>query len=81
VRFFFDHNDNGNILRDQEGVDLPGLAAAKAAAAIGLAEYARDVIATSERRVMAIEVRGQDGAPVLSLALTFEATPLSQAEA
>ena len=74
-RFFFDTRDNGLFMRDETGLEYPGLEAVKVDAARALAELARDVIPGSLRRSLAVEVRDADG-PVMEATMIFEAVIL-----
>ena len=74
-RYFFDTHDDDVFLQDAVGIELFDLEAAKAFAAASLAELGRDVLPASERRVIIVVVREQQG-PVLELRLTFEAIVL-----
>jgi hypothetical protein len=58
-RYFFDTRDGDLFMEDDEGAELPDVAAAKAVASVSLAELARDVTPTSERRVLIVEVRDE----------------------
>ena len=73
--FFFDTRDNDYFIRDDVGVEYPGLEAVKVEAARALAELARDVIPGSLKRSLAVEVRDADG-PVLEATMIFEAVIL-----
>ena len=41
ARYFFDHWDDDDLVRDDEGIELPGLRQAQSEAARTLAEVAR----------------------------------------
>ena len=74
--YFFDTRDGETFIEDDEGLDLPGLEAAKREATLSLAELAREVIAGSERRILIVEVR-EGPKPVLEARLTFEVVVLA----
>ena len=74
--YFFDTRDDDRFIEDVDGVELPDLEAVKAISAKSLAELARDVIAGSERRVLTVEARDEQG-PVLEARLTFEAVVIA----
>jgi hypothetical protein len=78
-RYFFDTRDGDVFIDDDQGMELPDLEAVRATAALSLAELACDVIAGSERRVLAVEVRDEHRA-VLEARLTFEAVVLVPGE-
>jgi hypothetical protein len=73
--YFFDTRDEDRFIEDDDGVDLPDLAAVKIEAARSLTELARDVIPGTLRRELAVEVRDDLG-PVLRTILHFEAVLL-----
>jgi hypothetical protein len=70
--YFFDTRDGETFVADDVGVELSDVDAAKTLAATSLAELARDVVSTSTRRVLVVEVR-DEVQPVLEARLTFEA--------
>ena len=64
--YFFDTDDGSEFFRDDVGVRLPNLDAAKREATLALAEIAADVIAgTSTRRELSIGVRDERANPSL----------------
>lgn len=71
ARYFFDHRDNGEFVQDQDGLEFPDLASAQIEASRALAEHALDVVPGSERRILAIEVRGDNGL-IFATRLMFE---------
>jgi hypothetical protein len=71
ARYYFDHRDNDRFFPDDEGTELPDLAAARSDAATTLAEIAKDVIPGSEQRTLTIEVRDDNG-PIFATRLVFE---------
>jgi hypothetical protein len=75
--FYFDTRDDDTFTQDDEGVDLPDLEAAKAQAALSLAELAKDVLPGADRRGLAVEVRDQSG-PLLKAYMRFEAIILAR---
>jgi hypothetical protein len=77
MRYFFDTRDNGIFLQDNEGIELASLEAAKAQAALSLAELAREVLPGSIKRILAVEVRDAIQ-PILKDVLTFEAIVLAK---
>lgn len=72
ARFFFDSRDGSNLVRDDEGLELDGMEAAKLAATRGLGDWARDAIPGAVNRSLAIEVRDDAGNQVFRAALLFE---------
>lgn len=75
-RYFFDTRDNDTLTPDTEGVVLSNVAAAKATAAASLAEVARDVLPSSDRHRLAVEVR-EGHEPILVVSMMFEAVLLA----
>jgi len=73
--YFFDTRDDDTFIEDDEGVELPDLEAAKAAASRSLAELAIDVLPGSVRRELAVEVRDETTL-LLKTILRFEAVIL-----
>jgi hypothetical protein len=70
-RFFFDTRDNGQTTRDEFGRDLAGLDAVQDLAVRSLTTIAADELTGSDQRTFAIEVRDEQGEPVLTSELTF----------
>jgi hypothetical protein len=75
--YFFDSRDNGDVITDEVGVELPDLKAVKILAAKGLAELALDVLPGVCERCMGIDVRNEHSEPVLTTELTFKARLLA----
>jgi hypothetical protein len=73
--YFFNTKDNGTLVEDEVGSELPDLEAAKAQAAMALVELARDVLPGSTRRTLTVEVRDERRL-VLRANLIFEAVVL-----
>jgi hypothetical protein len=71
--FFFDTRDDGETVINDVGLELPGIAKAKAAAAKSLAELALDALPRSTRRCLGVDVSDEQHRPVLTTELTFEA--------
>ena len=71
-RYFFHTRDGQTVFRDDVGVELPDLEAAKLIASDSLAELAREVIPGTDRRVLIVEVT-DERRPLLEARLTFEA--------
>lgn len=70
--YFFDTRDDDVFIEDDVGIVLPDLEAAKAVAAKSLAELAIDVLPSSVRRELAVEVRDERKL-VLKALLHFQA--------
>lgn len=75
--YFFDTRDDDDIIIDEVGVEVADLEAVKKMAARGLAELALDVLPGSTERVLGIDVRDEQSAPVLSAELIFKAKMLA----
>ena len=73
--YYFDTYDDDTVSTDEIGLECRDLAQVKQQAAVSLAELARDVLPSSEKRRLAVKVHDGDG-PVLEARLTFEATVL-----
>ena len=71
-RYFFDTRDDDAFIKDDVGVELADLEAAKTMAGTALAELARDVLPGSVRRELAVQVRDK-ARSVLNAILRFEA--------
>jgi len=76
MRYFFDTRDNGTYIEDDVGIELGGFEAAKELAALSLAELPKDVLPSSIKRVLSVEVRDAVR-PILKDVLTFEAVSLA----
>jgi hypothetical protein len=76
MRYFFDTRDNGTFIEDDVGTEVADVDAVKVLAALSLAELARDVLPSSIKRVLSVEVRDMFH-PILKDVLTFEAIVLA----
>jgi hypothetical protein len=74
AHYFFDWRDNGSTDLDEDGVDLPDLAAARAEAYRSLLERARDILPGSERHSLSIDVRDEASHHLLSIVVFVEVT-------
>jgi len=70
-RYYFDVHDGETFTRDDEGVELDGIEAAKAEASKTLPEIACGTKPDGNRRDYTIEVRDETGRPVLRAGLSF----------
>lgn len=75
-RYFFDTRD-GELVRDEIGMELDGIAAARDEATRGLADFAHDALPGSVRRELAVEVRDEADLAVLRAWLSFEVATLA----
>ena len=71
ARFFFDTAEDGKVLRDDDGLDLPSIGDARRAALGALGDMARDELPRHECRDLSVEVRDAQGT-VLKAALFLE---------
>ena len=71
--YFFDTRDNGDVLVDDVGLELPNLDAVKVQAARSLAQIALDVLPGSIKRTLGVDVRDAEGQPVMITELIFQA--------
>ena len=71
--YFFDTRDNGDVLVDDVGLELPNLDAVKVQAARSLAQIALDVLPGSIKRTLGVDVRYAEGQPVMITELIFQA--------
>lgn len=69
--YFFDSRDDDALTEDDVGIHCHDIEAVKLVAAKSLAEYAREVIPGSLKRVLSVEVRDALG-PVLRAMMHFE---------
>jgi hypothetical protein len=72
-RSYFDVREDNETLVDREGLELADLKSAQIEATQSLAEMAKAAEASDERRVLAIEVRTDEG-PAFKAALIFNST-------
>jgi hypothetical protein len=75
-RYYFDSRDGESFNFDEDGLELPSLEVASDQATEALADIAKDVLPSSIRRELAIEVRDEAKRPLLRTSLVFEAVPL-----
>jgi hypothetical protein len=74
--FYFDTREGADFVRDEIGLELDGIEAARDEATRGLADFARDAIPGSIRRELAVEVRDGTERALLRAALWFEVAVL-----
>jgi hypothetical protein len=77
-RYYFDWVENGDCIRDEIGMDLPGLPAAKMEAARSLGEVAKEALPGSERHHLAIVVRDERERYVLKTSIFFKVVEWSE---
>jgi hypothetical protein len=74
--YFFDTRDGADLIRDEEGVELDSMEAARDEATRGLADLAKDALPGAMRRELAVEVRDGGDQALLRAALWFEVAVL-----
>jgi hypothetical protein len=74
-RYFIDLHDGANLVRDQKGVDLPDLAAARAQAVRMMTRLAQGLADPHERQDYVVAVRDDQGAIRLRLRLSYDVEP------
>ena len=79
ARYFFDIDDNGLLVPDEEGIDCASRPAMRATAIGALPGLASDAPDMGERHVIQITVRDQASKPVLLATLTREVGWLDRA--
>ena len=77
-RFYFDSRDGERLVRDEDGLDLPDLAAAREEASRALGEIIKDILPDGDERVIAIAARGENRRLLFTATITFK---LEMAEA
>lgn len=70
-RYYFDIQDGEQFSRDEQGMELDGLEAAKREAAAALPDIAREVIPDSGRRDVVVGVRDSHGTYVVRAVLVL----------
>jgi hypothetical protein len=75
--YFFDTRDGPDFVRDELGVELDGIEAARDEATRGLADLARDALPGAMRRELAVEVRDAADKALLRASLWFEVAVLA----
>ena len=74
--YFFDTRDGDDFIRDEIGIELDGVEAARDEATRGLADLAKDALPGSIRRELAVECRDEMDRALLRAALWFEVAVL-----
>ncbi|TPJ71847.1 hypothetical protein [Mesorhizobium sp. B2-7-1] len=76
MRFYFDTYEGGTLVRDEEGLDVVDLAAAKLQAAKAVVDVAKDLVPKVQIGTVAIHVRDTEGRVVCTAEVNFEARSL-----
>lgn len=71
-RFRFDVSDNGQLMPDAEGLELPSLEAARREALATLGSIAKDALPDGDAREFIISVRDGQPDPVLTASLLLK---------
>lgn len=77
-RYYFDVLDGG-LFTDEEGVEFPDRATARAVALRSLPEMANDIVDIEDGREVTITMRDDAGRPILAATLTIDARWLDDA--
>jgi hypothetical protein len=72
-RYFFDTQNCGTLIRDDEGIECADVEVVRVQAAKSLAELALDVIPRTTDCLMGVDVRNEHQEVVLVTELTFKA--------
>lgn len=73
MRFYFDTYEGGTLVRDDDGLDVLDLVAAKLQAAKAVVDAAKDLVAKMQIGTVAIHVRDTGGRVVCTAEVNFEA--------
>jgi len=74
-RYFFDLHD-GTVFRDEQGVELPDLAAAREEATRALADTVQDELPRDgDDRQIKVIVRGEDGGTLMEVSVAYLVRP------
>ena len=76
-RYYFDIRDGDYVQKDNEGTVLGGLAEAKAQAVRTLPDIARDEVPDGDQREFVIEVKDENGRPLLTARLVLAVETLA----
>jgi uncharacterized membrane protein len=75
ARYYFDTHDGDDLVADDEGQDLDGLASVRAEALEALASIAKDAVPKANRDAMMISVRDEAGEVVFRATLSLVIEP------
>ena len=70
--YYFDSRDDDAVIVDEIGLEVADFETVKVLAAKGLVELALDVLPGATERCLGIDVRDEQGGPVLTSELTFQ---------
>ena len=71
ARYFFDTNEDGTLVRDEEGCEMNGPQAARVEAIAILPQLAKDLKTDGNRYTLAVTVRDVTSKPVFQAKLSF----------
>ena len=77
AQYYFHTRDNGEVVEDDIGLDLPDFPSVKVVAAKSLAELALDVLPGSEERCLGVDVHDEREQRVLTTELHFKVVVLA----
>jgi hypothetical protein len=75
--YFFDTRDGDDFIRDEIGLELDGMEAARDEATLGMADLAKDALPGAIRRELSVQVRDDADRDVLKASLWFEVALLT----
>ncbi|ARP67748.1 hypothetical protein A9K65_013945 [Mesorhizobium sp. WSM1497] len=70
-RYFFDFWEDGNLIADKEGTDLPDFEAARDEGFLDLMELANDILPRNGAHELKLVVRDEAGRDVIALSLNY----------
>jgi hypothetical protein len=73
MRFYFDAYEGGTLVRDEDGLDVADLVAAKLQAAKAVVDAAKDLVPKMQIGTVAIHVRNTEGRVVYTAEVNFKA--------
>ncbi|WP_156376097.1 hypothetical protein [Methylobacterium sp. Leaf117] len=71
LKIYFDFDDSHTPLRDEEGIDLPDVEAARTEVLRALADIAKDVLPKSDQQAFRVSARNASGDIVYSAEVTI----------
>ena len=75
-RFYFDHLDGDDLVKDDDGLELETVEQAREEAAAGLAGVVKDALPHAIGREMAIEISDENRRPLFRLRVWSRLEPL-----
>jgi hypothetical protein len=71
-RYFFDFWEDGNLIADDEGTDVPDFETAKDEAVVDLSELMKEILAAGGSHELKLVLRDESGEELLELALNYQ---------